>query len=173
MELKRDKTEKALTEIRRKDRTRDEAWIKAFLHRAPFGSVATARDGQPFIVMRNFAYDEAAHAIYLHGALEGRFIENVRANDRVCFSAGEMGELTTAKKAINFGVEYAGVVVFGRVVIVGDPAEARHGLELLMEKYFPDLRPGDDYEPIADADIEVTAVFRLEIESWSGKAKSL
>ena len=166
-------TEKAFNAIRRHDRARDDAWIRTFLHRAPFGSLATVYQGQPFIVMRNFAYDEAAHAIYLHGAVEGRFIENVRADGRVCFSVGEMGRLTTAKKAINFGVEFAGVVVFGRVVIVTYPAEARHGLELLMEKYFPALESGVDYEPIADADIEATAVFRIEIESWSGKAKSL
>lgn len=162
----------ALTDIRRKDRARDEVWIKTFLQRADFGSLATAHEEQPFIVMRNYAYDEVSHAIYLHGALEGRFIENVRANERVCFSTGEMGRLTTGKRAIDFGVEYAGVVVFGRMVVVGDPADARHGLELLMEKYFPELRPGEDYEPISEADLKVTAVFRLDIESWSGKAKS-
>ena len=165
-------SEGALNEIRRKDRARDDAWIKAFLQSAPFASLATVCQGQPFIVMRNFAYDEAARAIYLHGAVEGRFIENIRADGRVCFSVGEMGRLTTGKRAIDFGVDFAGVVVFGRVVIVTDPAEARHGLELLMAKYFPDLKPGEDYELIADEDIEVTAVFRLEIESWSGKAKS-
>lgn len=171
MEGDRDRGARPVNEIRRAERARDEAWIRAFLHRAPFGSLATARGEQPYVVMRNFAYDEAAHTLYLHGALEGRLIDTVRANARVCFCAGEMGRLTTAKRAIGFGVEFAGVVVFGRAVIVADPAEARHGLELLMAKYFPDLAPGADYEPIADADVEATAVLRIEIESWSGKAR--
>ena len=112
-------------EIRRRDRARDEAWIRAFLHRAPFGSLATVRDGQPFIVTRNFAYDEAVHAIYLHGAVEGRTYENAQADGRVCFSVSEMGRLLPAKRAMNFGVEYAGVVVFGHATIVTDTAEAK------------------------------------------------
>jgi nitroimidazol reductase NimA-like FMN-containing flavoprotein (pyridoxamine 5'-phosphate oxidase superfamily) len=159
-------------QIRRQDRAQDDTWIKAYLHRAPFGSLATVLEGQPFIVARNFVYDEDAHAIYLHGATKGRTYLNVMSYGRVCFSASEMGRLLTAKKAINFGVEYSGVVVFGRAAIVTDPAEARHGLQLLMDKYFPRLKPGRDYEPITEGDLKITAVIRVDIESWSGKQKS-
>ena len=70
---------------------------------------------------------------------------------------------------MNFGVEYSGVVVFGRANIVTDIAEARHGMQLLLDKYFPHLQPGEDYEPAADRDLRNTAVYRIDIESWSGK----
>jgi hypothetical protein len=165
-------TRRPFNEIRRQDRAKDEAWIKTFLHRTHFGSLATVCDGQPFIVARNHAYDEAAHAIYLHGAVKGRTYENVQAGGPVCFSVSEMGRLLPAKKAINFGVEYSGVVVFGRAVIVTDPAEAKHGLQLLLDKHFPHLQAGEDYEPITDASLKATAVFRIDIESWSGKQGS-
>jgi hypothetical protein len=158
-------------EIRRRDRAKDEAWIRAFLHRAPCGSLATVRDGQPFILTRNFAYDEAVHAIYLHGAVKGRTYKNVHADGRVCFSVSEMGRLLPAKKAMNFGVDYAGVVVFGYATIVTDTAEAKRGLQLLLDKYFPHLRPGEDYAPATDVDLGVTAVVRIDTESWSGKEK--
>jgi nitroimidazol reductase NimA-like FMN-containing flavoprotein (pyridoxamine 5'-phosphate oxidase superfamily) len=165
-------TQGPFNQIRRQDRAQDDTWIKAYLHRATYGSLATVFEGQPFIVARNFVYDEAAHAIYLHGATKGRTYLNVKSHGRVCFSASEMGRLLTAKKAINFGVEYSGVVVFGRAVIVTDPAEARHGLRLLMDKYFPHLKSGQDYEPITESDLKITAVIRVDIESWSGKQKS-
>ena len=161
-----------LNEIRRKKQAMDDAWIKAFLHRAQFGSLATVHDGQPFIVARNHAYDEAAHAIYLHGAVQGRTYENVQAGGPICFSVSEMGRLQPAKKAVNFGVEYSGVVVFGRAVIVTDPAETKHCLQLLLDKHFPHLQSGEDYEPITDADLKRTAVIRIDIESWSGKQES-
>jgi len=163
--------QRPLAEIRRKDRAEEDAWIRAFLRHAAFGSLATVRDGQPFIVTRNFAYDETRHVIYLHGALEGRTHENVRADGRACFAASEMGRLLPADKAMHFGVEYAGVVVFGRATIVTDGAEAKRGLQLLLDKYFPHLRPGEDYAPATDEDLKATAVYRLEIESWSGKQK--
>lgn len=167
--MKSPEAQRPFAEIRRKDRARDDAWIRAFLRRAAFGSLATVFDGQPFIVTRNFVYDEARHAIYLHGAVKGRTYENVRADGRACFAVSEMGRLLPAKKAMNFGVEYAGVVVFGRAAIVTDTAEAKHGLQLLLDKYFPHLRPGEDYEPAKDEDLKVTAVYRIEIDSWSGK----
>ncbi len=159
------------SKIRRKERSKDDAWIRAFLARAGFGTMATAQDGQPFLVTRNFAYDEAAHAIYMHGAKKGRTYDRAKEAPQVCFSASEMGRLLPAKRAMNFGTEFGGVVVFGRLRVVEDPDEAKHGLQLLLDKYFPHLKPDVDYEPITDIDLNVTAVLRIDIASWSGKEK--
>lgn len=169
MNIIRDDAQQPFNEIRRAERAKDDAWIRAFLHRAQFGSMATVHDGQPFIVTRNYVYDQAAHAIYLHGAVKGRTYENVQADKRICFSVSEMGQLLSAKRAVNFGVEYSGVVVFGRANIVTDIAEAKRGMQLLLDKYFPHLQPGEDYEPATDRDLRNTAVYRIDIESWSGK----
>ena len=171
--MKKDDMQRAFNQIRRKDRAKDDVWIRAFLRRAAFGSLATVRDGQPFIVVRNFVYDEARHVIYLHGAVKGRTHENVQADERTCFAVSEMGRPLPAERAKNFGVEYAGVVVFGRTAIVTESAEAKRGLQLLLDKYFPHLRPGEDYSPATDEDLKVTAVYRIEIESWSGKEKKV
>ena len=59
----------------------------------------------------------------------------------------------------------------GQGVIVDDPDEAKHGLQLLMDKHFPHLKPDVDYESTTDTDLKVTAVLRLDVESWSGKEK--
>jgi hypothetical protein len=161
-----------LTEMRRPDRgVSDDAWIKDFLRRVPFGAVATVADGQPFVNTNHFVYDEASHALYFHTAGEGRTRTNVEADSRVCFSASEMGRLLPAKTALEMSVEYAGVVVFGRARIVSDPEEARRALQLLLDKYFPHLRPGRDYRPITDDELSRTSVFRIQISEWSGKNK--
>ncbi len=158
--------------IRRTDRAvEDEAWIKAFLHRAAHASIATCFEGQPFIVSRTFVYDETAHAIYIHGAKGGRFATNVRINPRVCLSISKMGRLLPAKRALEFSTEYAGVTIFGQARLVQDPTEAEQALQRLLEKYFPHLRPGRHYRPITPSELEQTAVFRIDIELWSGKQK--
>lgn len=143
------------------------------LHRASYGVLATAHEGQPFVNPNTFAYDEAANVIYLHTATEGRTRSNVEANPSVCFSVSEMGRLLPAVTALGFSVEYASVVVFGRATIVTDEAEARHGLQLLLDKYFPHLRPGEHYRPITADELARTAVYRIEIEAWSGKKKEV
>ena len=160
-----------LTRIRRHDRARDQAWIRNFVQRAPYGTMASSADGQPFLVTRNFAYDPQAHAIYMHGAKQGRTFENVGAGTPANLNVSEMGDWIVADRAMEFGVYYKGVVVFGNLVIVEDADEAKHGLQLLMDKHFPELRPGADYEAATDDDLKVTAVFRLDIEAWSGKEK--
>ena len=162
----------SLTKIRRHDREiTDKDWIIALLDRAGYGVLATCKDGQPFTVARNFAYDPEAHAIYFHGARKGRTFENAEAGSLANLNVSEMGEWILAERAMNFGVEYKGVVVFGRLSIVDDPNEAKRGLQLLMDKHFPELKPDVDYESTTDTDLKVTAVIRMDIDSWSGKEK--
>ncbi len=160
-------------ELRRKDRAKEDAWIVAFLRHAPVGVMATSHEGQPFINTRLFVYDEVAHAIYLHGAKMGRTPALIAENERVCFSASEMGRLLPADEAIESSVEFASVVIFGRACLVDDEGEAKRALQLLMEKYFPQFAPGKDYRPTEAEDLKITAVFRIDIESWSGKEKKV
>ncbi len=158
--------------VRRLDReVSDEAWIRALLHRAAVGTLATVHDGQPFLNTNTFVYDEQAHAIYLHTARTGRTRTNVDAEERVCFGVSEMGRLLPAKTALNFSVEYAGAVVFGRAAVVADEEEARRALQRLLDKYAPHLRPGRDYQPITAEELARTSVYRVRIERWSGKQK--
>jgi nitroimidazol reductase NimA-like FMN-containing flavoprotein (pyridoxamine 5'-phosphate oxidase superfamily) len=160
------------TKVRRRDReVTDEGWIRALLQRAPFGTLATVHDGQPFLNMNVFVFDEAAHAVYLHTARIGRTRANVEGQGRVCFGVAEMGRLLPAAVALEFSVEYAGVVCFGRAAVVEDEAEARHALQQLLDKYCPHLRPGRDYRPITSDELARTTVFRVRIDQWSGKQK--
>ena len=153
----------------RKDRAQNDAWIKAFLQRVPFGMLATEAEGQPFLKPSLYVYDEAEHAIYIHGALVGRMRSNIEANPRVCFSIAEMGRLLPADTAMEVGVEYASVVVFGKAEVITDAEQARHGLQLMLDRYFPHLKPGQDYREIIPEELNITAVYRIHIEAWSGK----
>lgn len=150
----------------------DETWIKALLHRAPVGALATAQGEQPFINTNLYVYDEPNSAIYLHTASEGRTRANVEGEGRVCFSVMEMGRLLPTWEALEFSVEYSGVVVFGRAGVIADNAEARRALQMLLDKYAPHLKPGRDYHAIRDEDLARTSVYHIHIESWSGKRET-
>lgn len=157
--------------MRRRDRAADDTWIRGFLHQAPFGVLATVDDGQPFMTPNTFLYDEEAHAIYVHTAASGRMRVNIEGHNRVCFCVAEMGRLLPADTALEFSVEYASVVVFARAAVVVDEAEAKRALQALLDKYFPHLESGRDYRAITPDELERTAVFRVDIEHWSGKQK--
>lgn len=160
--------------VRRADRAIDDQdWIVDFLRRAAIGILATVHDGQPFINSNLFVYDEPSHCIYMHTARLGRTRSNVEAAERVCFSVTEMGRLLPADEALEFSVEYSGVVAFGAATVLTDAVEARLALQLLLDKYFPHLLPERDYRPIVDEELKRTSVYRIDIESWSGKRKQV
>ena len=161
--------------VKRRDRNVDEeTWIRSFLHHAAVGMLATVADGQPFININLFYYDDAAHCIYTHTARTGRTQRNVvQQGERVCFSVMEMGRLLPAPEALEFSVEYAGVVIFGEAVLVNDDAEAHLALQRLLDKYAPHLTAGQDYRPPVPEEIRRTAVFRISIAEWSGKKKEV
>lgn len=161
---------KALNEMRRRDKARDDAWIREFLHSGAWGALATVRDGQPFININLYVFDEAAHAIYLHTARGGRTRSNVEGGGPVCFSVSEMGRILPDEVALEFSVEYAGVTVFGHAAVVEDDVEKARALQLLLDKYAPQLKPGRDYRPANQEELDRTSVFRIKIQRWSGKA---
>lgn len=160
------------TRMRRHDREiKDQSEIKALLHESQFGFIATAFENQPFIHANLFWFDEKTQRIYFHTALEGRARSNIETNPKICFSIATMGRLLPAENSIGFSVEYASVTVFGNARIVADASEQRYGLQGLLDKYFPQLKPGEDYSRIADSELKRTSVFAMEIETWSGKRK--
>jgi nitroimidazol reductase NimA-like FMN-containing flavoprotein (pyridoxamine 5'-phosphate oxidase superfamily) len=163
-----------LAEVRRKDRqVTDEQWIRAMLRETALATLATSDGEQPFLHMNLFAFDEDKRVIYMHTARLGRTRSNVIHNTRVCLGLSEMGRLLPADTALEMSVEYASVVVFGRASLVSDQSEARHGLQLLLDKYFAHLHAGSDYRPITDEELARTQVYRIEIDEWSGKRKQV
>ncbi len=162
--------------IRRRDRGRDDEWAAAFLKRAPYGFLATVdAGGQPFLNSNLFVFDDSGgrRRIYLHTHRTGRTRSNLDAAERVAFSAVAMGRLLPAPEALEFSVEYAGVVAFGTGRVVEDREEARAALQMLLDKYAPHLRPGEHYRPTTDDELKRTAVYRIDVETWSGKQKEV
>lgn len=162
------------TTMRRRDRAvHDEAWIKTMLHTAATGVMATVAEEQPFLNANIFVYDEARDAIYLHTARYGRTRDTVEGHERVAFTVMEMGRLLPADTALEFSVEYASVMVFGRGYVVENDDEAKEALQILLDKYFGDLSVGKDYRATTDAELARTSVFRIDIEEIVGKRKQV
>ncbi len=162
------------TQIRRKDRSITEnAWIAHFLQRAPVITLGFTDGKQPFVKPTLFVYDDDRHAIYFHATQFGHTTKMLRNHPKGVLNAFEMGRLLPADRAMDFSLEYASVVAYGTIRIIEDEEEAIQGLQLLLDKYFPHLKPGTDYAPTQPVELKVTAVFRMDIEEWVGKRKQV
>jgi nitroimidazol reductase NimA-like FMN-containing flavoprotein (pyridoxamine 5'-phosphate oxidase superfamily) len=154
---------------RRAKYAQDDEWVRAFLARARVGHVATRWEAQPFITPTLFWYDPQAHAIYFHSNITGRVRANAEHHPEVCFETFEMGRLLPSNVALEFSLQYESVIAFGKIRIVEDGEEQCRALYRLLEKYFPDMRPGEHYRPIVDEELRRTSVYAIAIDSWSGK----
>lgn len=148
---------------------RGDDWIRAFLREAPMGHIASFREGQPFLTPSTFWFDERNHQIIFHSNVSGRIRSDIENNPRVCFEASELGKLLLSNVALEFSLQFRSVVVFGRARLVTVPEEARRVLYGLIKKYFPTMKPGEEFRPITDKELRATSVYAIQIEAWSGK----
>jgi hypothetical protein len=165
------------TQPRRRDRGKDEAWICAFLDRAVWGTLAVpASEGAAPHVNTNL-FVRIGDALYLHTGAHGALVDAVRAGGDggipATFTTGVFGRLLPAPEALEFSIEYAAVVVQGRLSWLEDAAEATDVLHRLLERYAPQLERGRDYGAVTPEEFKRTAVFRLDVERWSGKEKAV
>lgn len=159
----------AVNKIRRSERSQTTGWIEEFLQTTDVITISMVASGQPYAVVRNFVYDPKQQVLYLHGAPQGRTYEILSQHPMVCCTSHKMGRLLPAEKAMEFSVEYSGVTLFGKVNVVEEHNEAHSALGLLMRKYFPQYEAGVDYTPAPPEATKITAVYRIDIISWSGK----
>ena len=161
---------KSRTDIRRTEYAiSDPNALKKLLTHGGFGVLSTMHQDQPFATPINYLYIEEDHALYFHGARVGRTRANIALNPKVCFNVSEMGDLFPGERISDFGVEYQSVTIFGTAAPLEDEQKLLSVLLGLMQKYFPDHIPGEDY-PLPEPDeLKRTAVYRISIEEWTGK----
>lgn len=154
---------------RRKENAMSDDWTREFLQRALIGHIATRWDEQPFITPTNFWYDASRHVIYFHSNIVGRIRANADRHEQVCFEASEFGKLLPSNVALEFSIQYESAIAYGKVHVIEDTEEKRYALNGFLGKYFPNMKPGQEYRPITDDELKRTSVYAIAIESWSGK----
>src|SRR4030042_1937700 len=120
--------------MRKEDREiRDKAAIRAVMEEALVCRVGLSDDGMPYVVPMNFGLGE--NCLYLHSAAEGRKLDILRKNDKVCFEMDLLREIRQGPTACGWGARYESVIGFGRAVLVENPYEKRTALARIMEHY--------------------------------------
>lgn len=160
---------------RRRDRGKEPGWIRAWLEAAPWGVLALPLEGRaPHLNSNLFVYIPEPDRIYIHSARTGALPDALSGDGLPgSFTAAEMGRLLPAPEALEFSVEYSGVVVEGVVRTVADRGESAEALQAILDKYAPHLKPGTDYRAITEGELDRTLVYRMDVKRWSGKEKAV
>ncbi|MDV4342708.1 pyridoxamine 5'-phosphate oxidase family protein [Methanoculleus sp. YWC-01] len=150
--------------MRRKDKEiTDPALLSAILREAFVCRIGLADGDWPYLVPMNFVYS-GGH-VYLHSAGEGRKIEILKRNSRVCFETETGVELVRSERACDFGARYISIIGTGTASFVTDLAEKGRVFDLFMEKY-----AGGGNWSYPEAALRAVTVIRVDVETLTGKA---
>lgn len=152
--------------MRRNDReVTDFAEIIDILHRADTIRLGLHNQPYPYIVPLSFGFeaDDGEISLYFHGAKEGLKHDLIARNPNVCVEADIFHHYTEVPPN-NITAEYESFIGFGTAErVTGD--EAVKGMDLLLKHCG---YAGFEYDHAA---LDVTAVYKITLDSFSGKRR--
>ena len=148
--------------MRRKDREiTSRAEIESIIRKATVCRLAMVDGEAPYIVPMSFGY--AGECLYFHSAREGRKLDILRRNDRVCFEFDIDQQVVAADRACKWGFRFQSVIGTGRAFFIDQPEAKQKALATIMRQYTAKTF-GYDQRAVAQ-----TVVFGVAIETLSGK----
>jgi nitroimidazol reductase NimA-like FMN-containing flavoprotein (pyridoxamine 5'-phosphate oxidase superfamily) len=124
--------------MRRKDKEiNDMLAIESILSEADICRIAMCDGSQPYIVPLNFGYENGI--LYFHSAKEGRKIDILRHNSKICFEVDIKTELVRHETICDWGMKYYSVIGEGQAEILTDIEEKKRGLDIIARKYAKDI----------------------------------
>jgi nitroimidazol reductase NimA-like FMN-containing flavoprotein (pyridoxamine 5'-phosphate oxidase superfamily) len=150
--------------MRQKDREiKDRKDIDGIIRRCRVCHLAMCDEGQPYVVPLNFVYD--GRFLYVHTAPDGRKIDIIKKDNRVCFEFDILHDIVTAQQACKWGAKYESVIGSGTAEIIEDLKAKKEALECIMRQY------GKGAWDFPEEIMKKTLIFRVRILEISGKAR--
>ena len=123
--------------------------------------VAMVDGDAPYVVAMNFGYRSGA--VFLHCAPEGRKLDILRKNPKVCVLFDTDSAVTTGSRSCKWGMRYRSVMAFGTAEELTAAEEREAALDVLMDQYGG---TGGDYH---EAVLKKTTVLKITVDSMTGK----
>ncbi len=143
----------------------DSAEIRRILKQGKYAVLSLCRLNEPYVVTLSYGYDQAANVLYFHTAFKGLKLEFIRSNSSVCATVIEdRGYLKN-----ECAHAYRSVVFWGKISIVNDLEEKKHGLDVLLCHLEECPDPIRKRNFPNDEAYQNVCLLRLEIQEISGK----
>lgn len=108
----------------------DESLITQILKDAKIVRLAMTDKDVPYLAPFNYGYQDGC--IYIHSAPQGKKIDLLKKNHKVCFELEQMAEIIKDPLPCNWTTLYRSIIGYGFVDILSDPEEKKRGLEIIM-----------------------------------------
>lgn len=148
--------------MRRKDKEiKNKVEIEDIIRKAEICHIAVCDGDTPYVFPVNFGYGK--NCLFIHSALEGRKIDILRKNDKVCFQMETDLELNKSDTVCDWEMKYRCVIGYGKAKFLEGTEEKREALKILLEHY------SDKEVEIPIEKVDSVKMIKVEIESMTGK----
>lgn len=156
--------------MRKQSREMPAEWALEVLDNAPYITMSlTDVDGTPYAVPLSMARTDE-RTFYFHGALEGRKMEVLQRNPKVCLSAVTKCRPTVGPKDNSFTLEFKSAIAFGTAEVVTRREEKIAGLKAICGRFLPHHM--EAFEEAVGRSLERTSVVKVTLtEAPTGKRK--
>ena len=153
--------------MRRSDRARDRSFAFDVIDRCGHGVAALSTGGEgPYCIPLSLV--RVGDDLFFHCALEGRKLDLLRRDPRVCVTF--VGEDTPVfLEPAMYSTYFQSAIVTGTAQEVTGEAEKIAALRALCRKLTPDRMDG--FDAAVSKSLKVTSVWRISMEEVTGKAK--
>jgi nitroimidazol reductase NimA-like FMN-containing flavoprotein (pyridoxamine 5'-phosphate oxidase superfamily) len=151
--------------MRRHDKEMGYEDAAASLASGTWGVLSTWDGEAPYGVPVNYVYSHSERAIFIHCALQGKKLDNIKFNNNVSFTVVPKERVIAEK----FSTQYESVIVSGKASIVEDEDERVKWLVKLCEALAPESAGRTEY---INKYLSIVAVLRIDIDNISGKRNS-
>lgn len=148
--------------MRRKEKEiSDRKEIVEIIRKAQTCRIGLCDDGQSYVFPVNYGYKDGF--LYFHSAQEGRKIEIIKKNPKVCFQMDVNQEIIQAENACDWSVRYRSVMGFGKAEFVNSLEEKKEALDTIMFHY-----SSREYI-FTEACLNSVCIVRIRIDKMTGK----
>lgn len=149
--------------MRRKDKEiTNSSDLEVILQKAKVCRLGLFDGNLPYIVPVHYGYDTGE--IFIHTAKEGKKIDLIKKNPKVCF------EVELDHKVINTGIpckwstSYKSIIGYGTASFLTDIEEKKKALEILINHYSPDT-----VYNFSKKMVDSVSIIKITIDRMTGK----
>ena len=155
--------------MRRQEReVTDKESIEKILLNCKTCHVAMTDGLSPYVVPLSYGYRftcDGALELFFHSAFEGKKIDILRKNSKVCFEISDEGMFENAESPCNMGYSFSSVIGYGEVFFLTDAADKCEGLSVIVEH-----QCGRSVE-FTEKQAETVCIYKIVSKDFNGKQK--
>ena len=155
--------------MRRKDReVTERSEIAMILDMCKTACIAMADEEGPYVVPLSYGYEWKGDCLelYFHCAKEGKKLEILKRDNRVCFTVFSEGELLQEENPCNSGYCFSSVTGNGRVEFIEDAGEKGYALQKMFAHQTGRMAA------FTEGQIKSVCVFKIISRDYTGKRKA-